>query len=253
MKKIIIFVVAIVLLGMGIFFVVKNKPDSITKPYDHTVWREVKKLVFDVEQNGLPYSFYLLESIKPTGSTGLGDSMFDVRVLIEKDAKTVYDYLPGASMNDLLENGNINANKYYIDNTFELSDLTSDHKSELIFHSGYVGATDDVVLTHILVYDATSKTFIESKNPAFFNSFNHEMTTLRDRTIVVVEPEPKTNACRTCAQKFVYTLYKWKNDSFLPTQKFISSKSFEGAREALENDVDQNAGGILKTSLKVAK
>lgn len=250
MKKIILLVAVIVFAGFGVFLLVKNKSATIAKPYDQQMWREVKSFVFDIEEDSVPYSFYLLESIKPTGSTGLGDSMFDVRTLIIRDGKTIYDYLPGVSMPDLLENGVINSNKYYIDNTFELADLTGDRKLDLVFHSGYVGATDDVVVTHILVYDATSKSYIESKNSEFYNSFNHEMTMLRDRTIVVVAPEPSTAACRTCSQNFIYTLYTWKTDSFVPIQKFISTKSFEGAREALENDVDHDAGGVLKKSLK---
>src|SRR3954465_5806562 len=99
--------------------------------FDQTRWELVKRISGRFE-------VLLLKSHEATGSSGLGDPMYDVDVLVRQGGAVVYEYRTPPHGPDSAEPG------YFVDDVLEVRDVTGDGVPEVVFHTGFQGVSDSV-------------------------------------------------------------------------------------------------------------
>jgi hypothetical protein len=72
-----------------------------------------------------------------------------------------------------------------MDDYLELRNLTQDRVPQVLFHSGYRGASDGETFEHILAYDKSKAAFADVAPELFYNSGTHGLRwlDLQGRTI----------------------------------------------------------------------
>jgi len=203
--------------------------------FDQARWELVKRVVGQFE-------VLLLKSRAATGSSGLGDPMYDVDVLVRDDSSTLYEYTTPPHGQDSV------APVYFVDDDLELRDVTGDGVPEVLFHSGFAGASDSVAEEHVLHYDPAGRRMVDVRDPAFSNSGTHGFRWLTVGKqvfgVVAVRNWParvaEEDRCHYCLSPFRYVIYEWNpaRRSFTVRRQIDGRKEFEMAGEALDAEWD---------------
>ena len=117
---------------------------------------------------------------------------------------------------------------------------------EVLFHSGFRGASDFETYEHILRHDKAKSSFADVAPESFYNSGRHELRWLRlaGRAVAVVADEnwpptvPLESRCHYCPSPFQYDDYQWssRNAAFEVYRHLNGKKSYSEAHEALDGD-----------------
>jgi hypothetical protein len=203
--------------------------------FDQTRWELVKRTTGRFE-------VLLLKSRTATGSSGLGDRMYDVDVLVRRGRDVVYEYRTPSHGRDSTEPG------YYIDDFLELRDVTGDGIPEVLFHSGFQGASDSVAHEHVLRYDPAHRAMTDIADKQFSNSGTHgfRWLTVGNQVFGVVAVRnwpptvPEEDRCHYCLSPFRYSIYEWNpaQTAFALKRQIDGRHQFEMAGEALDGEWD---------------
>ena len=219
-----------------------------TNLYDATKWKIIKRTraEFGAELSGC--DVLLLKSVKPTSGGGAGQPLYDVNLLVIKDGKAVYDYLK-EGLKPPNANG-LNFTEFYMSDTLDVRDVTSDGVPEIIFHSGFEGASDFTKLNHILRYDKSLKRFVDVAPHDFAESGTAQLrwTTVIGRPVAVVahrdwdaweakSPAPE-DRCHYCNGPYLYDAFVWDSagNAFTHYQTLKATKEFGEGETALNTD-----------------
>ena len=186
----------------------------------------------------------LLKSVQTTGESGMGDPLYDVGLLIIEGNRIVYNYVLQVKRRNV--DLDTDPTKFYMDDLLDIRDVTNDGVPEVVFHSGFMGVTDWVTLEHILQYRPHTKSFSDIMTKDFYDSMNHGMAWI-DKAPVVIESIGR-GACHMCPRRFRYNILRWNQSTFALFQTIKGRKSYEGASDALQNDL-----GFIRAALKREK
>ncbi len=211
---------------------------GITTLYDRNVWTLIKSV--EGNYGGDAVKILLLKSVQETGESGTGDPLYDVGLLIIKNNKVVYNYISQGVKPSKYPG--VNTTKFYMDDALDMRDVTNDGMSEIIFHSGFMGASDWTTLEHILQYHSDNS-FSDIMAEEFYGSLNHGIAWV-DNVPVVIK-SIGDGACHTCPRPFQYNIYTWSQNTFVLSKTVEGKKSYGGASAALQNDL-----GIIRNAIK---
>jgi hypothetical protein len=176
--------------------------------YDTVKWILVKKTVA-VFDGSRPAEVLLLKSAGETGRSGADGPLNDVQLLVTKGGQVIYDYVQQRRDN----------NRFLMDYTLTVQDVTGDGVPEIIFHSGTRAASDWFRVEHILSFDRTNNSFVDITTHEFFESGTHGLRwlTAKNRSHLVVSKRGKWSAsatrpedhCHYCESQFVFDAYGW--------------------------------------------
>jgi hypothetical protein len=199
--------------------------------FDQARWGLVKRVTGRFE-------VLLLKSRAATGSSGLGDPMYDVAVLVREGDAVVYEYQTPPHGPDSVEPG------YFVDDFLELRDVTGDAVPEVLFHSGFEGVSDAVADEHVLHYDPAGHRMTEIGRKEFGNSGTHgfRWLTVGKQVFAVVAVRnwpatvPEEDRCHYCESPFRYAIYQWSPaaSAFTLRRQIDGRGQFEMAGEALD-------------------
>jgi len=180
----------------------------------------------------------LLKSHAPTGSSGLGEPLYDVEVVVRQGGRVLYEYKTPSHGPDSVAPG------YFADDFLELRDVTGDGVPEVLFHTGFQYATGSLANEHVLHYDPRHRRMTEIGHKEFSNSGTHGFRWLtvgkRVLGVVAVRNWPASVAeedrCHYCLSPFRYTLYEWNAGAgaFTVRRQVDGRGQFEMAGEALD-------------------
>jgi hypothetical protein len=141
-----------------------------------------------------------------------------------------------------------NGTRFYRDDYLEIRDVTNDGVPEVLFHSGFEGASDATTLEHILFYDKLGASFVDVAPASFYNSGTHGLRwlNLAGRTFIVIADRnwpattPLDDQCHYCPSPFKYDASLWGIRKGWATfeiyRHFSGKKSYADAGEALSGD-----------------
>jgi len=214
-------------------------PDQSTPEFDQTRWELIKRASVRFVPDASACEVLLLKSRKATGSSGAGEPLYDVDLLLQQGGKALYEYAERRTKDDT---------PFYMDDYLDIRDVTGDRVPAVLFHSGTQGASDFVINEHILRYDHSTESVKDIALDIFYQSGTHGLRwlTLRDRTLVVIADRnwpastPIQERCHYCASPFQYDLYAWSSEqrAFLVRGRIYSDQSYEYASQALTGEWD---------------
>ena len=232
----------------------RSQAASGTTLYDPAKWSVIRRRRANFGPTLSGCEVLLLKSRLSTDTGGAGQPLYDVHLLVIKESKAIYDYLKeGLKPPD--SNG-INVTKFLISDTFDhrgdtldIRDVTSDGVPEIIFHSGFEGASDYAMLNHILRYDRSTMSFTDIGPDEFEESGTQQLrwATIRGHSVAVVarrdwdawnaETAPE-HQCHYCEGPYLYDAYVWDNmrNSFSLYRTLKATKKFGDGESALKTD-----------------
>jgi hypothetical protein len=173
---------------------------------DLTAWRICKAVAISLGSDAPRAAAVLLRSEKPQDTSGTGNPLFGVDLLIAADGRAIYRFA-----------GVTGRPTFYIDDTLEVHDLGERDDQAVLFHSGDVGASDWWTATHILFLARSEGNVFEVAPESFGESWRQKMQWTRFRGIpLVVVAEPINPAstiddhfCHSCPKYYQYLVYRW--------------------------------------------
>ena len=218
-----------------------NVRTGSTIRYRNSQWKVVKQIRATFDVGAGPANVVLLRSSEPTGTSGAGHPMNDVGLLILQGGRVVYDYA-----RNRVDGPGFSGSPFLMDDYLEIRDLSHDGTPQILFHSGYRGASDSVTFEHILLYNKSKTSFADVAIEPFYNSGTHglQWLTLEARTLVVIADRnwpptvPLEYQCHYCGSPFKYDAYQWNNKTgaFEPYARLRGEKSYSEAGLALKGD-----------------
>jgi hypothetical protein len=198
--------------------------------YDQNQWTLIKQTTVRFAVDSTPSQILLMKSRKPTGSSGLGEPMNDVRLVIRHADRILYDHTM----------------QFFVDEHLEIRDVIGDGSTQVLFHSGSRGASDSSTLEHVLRYDRRKDCAADVAPEEFFNSGTHGLRwlTLEGRAVLVIADRnwastiPLEQRCHYCSSPFRYNIFRWNKDvgAFTVYMRLKGKKSYDEATEALNGD-----------------
>lgn len=195
-------------------------------------WKLIKSIPIPLTPDA-SYTAELFESTEPQGESGVDSPMYGVRLVIKSGDNTVYtDSRPD----------------FYMDDYLEAKDVTNDGIPEVLYHSGFLGASNSYTHENIIRYDPASRSFI----PVAPNNFGTS-NRVTDRWVtvaglvfkVVADPLSPYDAndphsCEGCPKFYEYYAYKWDPDvlAFVQITTATSTKDFEFGIDPLDQDLN---------------
>ena len=234
--------------GIGLFLTIcgplwaqkANSFDSTIR-YDHSRWKLIKQQVTTFDSTVGPANVVLLRSLRPTGTSGLGEPLSDVDLLIQQGGRVIYDFAKNVD-----KSTESPGTWFYMDDYLEIKHVTNGEVPQILFHSGFQGASGFTNLEHFLRYDNPKATFTDIAPEFFYNSTAHGLHWLRlpGRTLVVIADRnwppsvPPEDQCHSCASPFQYDTYQWNigKSTFELFRHLYGKKSYFEAGEALSGD-----------------
>lgn len=212
-----------------------------TLQYHRRAWTVVKRIKATFDAAAAPSELALLRSLKPTDTSGAGQPLSDVDLLILQSGRIIYDYL-----RDGFNSPESAGPRFYMDDYLETRDLANDRSPAVLFHSGTQGASDSITQEHILRYDQSKGSFRDVAPEEFYNSGTHGLRwfTLATGTFVVLSERnwnpstPVEDRCHYCSSPFQYAAYQWNSQAgaFVIYRHFYGRESYSHADEALRGD-----------------
>jgi hypothetical protein len=203
---------------------------------DLATWRICSAVAISLGSDLPRATAVLLRSAKPQDTSGTGNPLFGVDLLIAADGRTIYRFA-----------GVTGTPKFYIDDALEIHDLSGRGDQAVLFHSGDVGASDWWTATHILFLSRSEGNVFEVAPESFGESWRQKMqwTTFRGIPLVVVA-KPVSPAstvdghfCHSCAKYYQYLVYRWSTQrlSFVIQQVVQSEHDVGADTDALSIDM----------------
>lgn len=248
----IIFFIVVAIVLIGTFYL--SSRSQISALYDKNKWKLVKQAEFDFDSNTTPEQILLLQSAQSTDKDGVGESAYDVQLLVIKNNQVIYDYTKEGVKPSKIQG--VNPTKFFVDDYLDVRNVTFDKIPEIIFHSGFSGASDYTTLEHILQYNKLKNSFTDIAREEFFNSGTHELRWLisgQHVLVLIASPYrdssiPDSKPCHYCSSPFRYDVYQWNSsqNSFTLYRSMNSTKSYEGVNDALQSDWAKIQAEFLK-------
>ena len=165
----------------------------------------------------------LLSSVAQHGESGAENPLFGVELLVVSGGRCLFrlsEAAPDAG--------------FFIDNSLEATDVTSDAVPEVLFHSGFVGASDWSSYEHVLhltddgrIEDVAIPQFVHSWRYTFrWLAWAGTMLGLVADPVDVTNPEDP-RACHGCPKLYHYLVFKWQPS----LKKFALACSMESLRD----------------------
>jgi len=124
-------------------------PPQVQDIYKPSDWTVVKSVSANFGKTLPRAQVMLLKSVQATGSSGVGSSLYAVNVIVAAAGKIVYTFFPpGVPTYDDHQTDPV----FQVDDVLDLRDLTGDRVAEIVFHSGFLGASDQRVDVHVLQF-----------------------------------------------------------------------------------------------------
>lgn len=197
------------------------------------------ELVRELDANGAKFALY--RSRKPVAENGTGGlTLHAFRVTTEQDG--VVGSYERSSEEGIRPASSAIGLDYYVDDVLEARDVTNDGVPEIIFHSGYVGASDAVSLNRILYYDPIARGYRDITDKNFSNSGLGAMEWVRAEGVMVAivaaaipERDAQDGSCHYCPHRYAFSVYRWKigADHFVKVDGWDSEKSFATPKLAM--------------------
>lgn len=206
--------------------------------YDGRKWTLVKQVKLTLEPGATPSDVVLLKSLEPTDTGGVGQPLHDVDLLVLRKSTVVYDSMKqGVGPPDT---------RFYMDDNLEIRNVTNDTAPDVLFHSGYEGASDSAVFERVIRYDNSRDSFTDISPASFYNSGTHGLRwfSLKGQTVAVIADRnwspriPLEDRCHYCPSPFQYEAFRWSSEkgSFTAFRHLSGRKPYSEAGEALSGD-----------------
>ena len=214
--------------------------------YQDNQWRVVNQLTTTFDAAVGSSKLILLESLEPTSTGGAGQPLNDVNLLIIQNGRIIYDYVKQRAKPPDEGDPYFIDTRFYMDDYLELKDVTNDGVPEVLFHSGFQGASDSSALEHVLLYGGSKVSFTDVAPAAFLHSGTHgfRWLSLSRRAFAVVADRnwrpttPVDDRCHYCESPFRYDAYQWSGSkkAFVVYRRLFGAKSYSEADQALTGD-----------------
>lgn len=204
--------------------------------FDSEKWTVRRELDVQVGTLG-PVRAKLLRSVSPTGTSGIGDPLFAVSLIVTAGSRVIYAYTESSA-----------DRSFHVNDDLEARDVTSDGVPELLFDSGFVGASDRIHVHHVLylpegedsLWDIAPRQFASTRRQTF------RWLGFGDRTLgLIAEPVVPAGTvdphfCHGCPHFYQYLVFSWRADrgNIVLTQVIQGERSFEDGEDPLQKDLD---------------
>jgi hypothetical protein len=207
-----------------------DEPEGL---YDSNQWAVVKSATASFGKTLPNASVVLLKSVEATGSSGSGESLYSVNLVVSAQGRILYTFAP-------LTVPAFDARRlqpvFYMDDLLDLRDVTGDHIPEIIFHAGFRAATDWESEVHVIQYDKAGATFRDIRADGFVESswWRFRWLGVKGGTLAVVaEPlEPSDQPGRPRLHR--YLVYGWQ----AAAGRFALAEIIPSTQQLHRNDQD---------------
>jgi len=218
-----------------------------TIKYLQREWKVVKMRHVTFRTKSGALTVLLLRSIEVTSRGGADQPLNDVGLLVVHGGRVIYDF-------ERKRDGDPGLG-FYMDDSLETKDVTGDSVPEILFHSGFEGASDSATIEHILFFENSTGSFTDVSRMEFYNSGTHGLRWLRTKgaSLAVVGDRnlgaiPVENQCHYCPSPFQYEAYRWDNQkaSFAPYAHLYGKQSYTESGLALKGDWELIRAGFAR-------
>lgn len=236
---------------------VGGAPKAVQGFFDPGQWTVRKTIPINLGGRVTNATAILLSSVNPKGESGVGAPLFAVDMLIVSGDKVLYQFhQPGA------------ATEFFMDDALEARDVTDDGIPEVLFHSGFVGASDFSKHEHVIyrvpgeesVTDAApfpSSDWVDDVAPVQFMHTRRQTfrwLDLRGVTFAVVAnpliPAGVTDPhfCHGCPHFYQYLVFKWEKSkgTFVLSRSIQSQRDVKDGTDPLQQDLPFVLGKLNK-------
>jgi hypothetical protein len=236
---------------------VAGEPKVMQGFFDPREWVVRKTIAVDLGGHLTNATAILLSSVIPKGESGVGAPLFAVDMLIVSGRTVLYQfYRPGAAI------------EFLMDDALEARDVTNDGIPEVLFHSGFVGASDFSKYEHVIyrvpgeepVPDSEpfpSSDWVNDVAPVQFIHTRRQTLRwldLRGVTLAVVAnpliPAGVTDPhfCHGCPHFYQYLVFRWEKTkgTFVLSRSIQSQRDFEDGTDPLRDDLGFVLGKLDK-------
>ncbi|MCX5793861.1 MAG: hypothetical protein NTY77_00005 [Elusimicrobia bacterium] len=233
-------------------------PNVALQLYDAKQWDLVKSASVAWGDQAAPSSVLLLKSKRPAGRSGVGDPLQPVDLLVVRDGAVVYRFLP-TSPKTSAEPQSVFFVKDTEKNGIGVQDVTNDGKPEIVFYSGYNGASRDVSVMHVLGYDPAHKAWRELKK--FGRSYGSGPVVdfdwlalggstygIEAESVEFLPDDPLS--CNVCPKFYEYRVYRWEEGGKGGRSCFALLGTFN-SEQAVEDPIAGNRPFILDSLKKL--
>lgn len=199
--------------------------DPLAPLLDPSQWTVVQSAGHQFAKDQPFMQVQLLKSLAATGNDGIGRLMYSVNLVVGVDGRLLYSSAPMAVPR--LDRSRSDA-VYYMDDRglaagcpLELRDVTGDRVPEIIYRSGWAGASSSSTEIHVLQYSAAiparfrdirSNRFVES-NWQHFRWLGVGNQTVAIVAVPIERTADPTLNCHSCPKFHEYPIYRWDNAS----------------------------------------
>lgn len=145
-----------------------NRSPKAQDVYDPSQWTVVKSATANFGEALPKARVLLLKSVEATGRSGIGEPLNAVNLVVASAGKVAYSFSPlVVPPQDHLRTDPV----FQVDDVLDLRDLTGDRIPEIVFHAGFLGASDEDIEVHVLQFakhspvpfrDIRADTFVDS-------------------------------------------------------------------------------------------
>ncbi len=223
--------------------------------YDPSEWTLVRSTSAHFGKTLTNAEVMLLKSVQATGSSGSGEPLYTVNLVVAAAGKVIYSFAPlVVPPRDDRRYDPV----FYMDDGLEVRDVTNDDVPEIVFRSGFLGVSDRGIYTHILqVTKAVPIRFRDIAAKSFLDSWWHgvRLLDLNGRTVAIVaEPvdpplAPGDFVSHGQPRFHRYVVYAWdqRRERFIQQQRIAATRQLhQSAQEGLETDWAYIAATVKK-------
>jgi hypothetical protein len=209
---------------------------------DRKEWIVEKVLPVDLGGDMKSSTAVLLRATRSTGSSGVGEPLFAVDLLIvEAGTKIVYRFTSSASFPYHKDE------VFFVDDLLDSRDVTGDGVDEVLFHSGSKGASDWSTREHVIRRAPEDGGLWNVEEDSFVHSWRRTFTWLESPggtlAIVADDLDPASSddphTCHGCPKFYQYLVYRWEKTkkTFILWRSIQSEKEFDGNVDPLKADL----------------
>ena len=195
--------------------------DRLSSLIDSSQWTVMQTARVQFDNDETPALVRLLKAVRPAGEDGIGRPLYSANLLITVNGRVLYSFAPPVVPKREVHRVDP---VYYLEGRgvqagcpFAVRDVTGNGTPEILFCTGYAGASDWVVKIHVLRYvrndpnhfrDVRESRFAESWWQKFrwVNRGSHSLA-------IVAEPIEGSGdsaaACHACPKLHRYDVYRW--------------------------------------------
>jgi hypothetical protein len=209
-----------------------DEPDA--GAFDAKKWTLRRSI--DVRLRGGPARALLLRAVSSTGTSGMGDPMFAVSLLVVAGDRVIQQYDPLPTNRS-----------FHVNDELAAMDVTGDGVDEILFDSGFQGVSDWEYTRHVL-YEIEATGALWDVAPQEFASGRRQTFRWLDaagrKLALVAEPlDPPgpddPHGCHSCSKFYQYLVFAWRKDrsAMVLIQAMQSEREFEDGDDPLQRDI----------------